>query len=339
MLRSFRSAALLVSFAGAVALTGCGSGVAPQLQSATANVLVQASSSRSGMDPASKAGDLIYVSTAADQRAPLVEVYSWAKHEHVGDLTDAALPRFLCSDTAGDVFVPDHKTSQIFEYAHGGTSPIAILQDTGHSPRACGSDPVTGDLAVVDSDDIAIYQNASGTPARHTDSRFAEYNFCGYDDEGDLFVDGTTPAEHAWERFILAEIPKGQTIFTKITLQPQNAIPSEPGSVQWDGKYLAVGDAQRNEALQYKITGSTGAHQHTSYLDFGRGRVHQFWIAGSRHGTHHGATEIIGAQYVVGDRFEFGDVGFWAYPKSDQPKYLLDRPYHPLGVTVSIAPK
>jgi hypothetical protein len=286
-----------------------------------------------------KAGDLIYVSTQPDRRQPLVEVYTWEKHEYVGRLTDANKPQFLCSDNAGDVFVPDRSTSQIFEYAHGGTSPIAILQDAGHSPRACGSDRVTGDLAVVDDDDIAIYRNASGTPARYTDVHFADYAFCGYDDKGNLYVDGRKPSEHEQKPFILAEIPKGLTTFTEITLEPLNAIPHEPGSVQWDGKYMAIGDAKHNEAIQFKISGSVGTRQDTAYLDLGDGRVHQFWIPRFGRNAHRQATHIVAAQFLVGDRYNAGDVGFWTYPKGGYPNHLLVGPDRPLGVTVSIATK
>jgi hypothetical protein len=340
MLRSFALAALLFSFAGAaVALTGCGNGVATQLPSGTA-IRVHESSSGSWMDPTAKAENLIYVSTFPYQGKSVVEVYSWAKREYVGMLTDAVNPRFLCSDKAGNVFVTDYDTSQIFEYAHGGTSPIAILKDEGHSPRACGSDGVTGDLAVVDADDIAIYRNASGDPTRYTDVHFAKYRFCGYDDKGNLLVDGTKPSEHEVQHFILAELPKGGKSLTEISLEPLNFIPNEPGSVQWDGKYMAVGDAWNNTANQFKITGSTGSHQGTAHLDLGEGLVQQFWIPKFGNGTRNPqASQIVAAQFLVGSRHDPGDIGFWDYPNGGVPKHLLVSPDHPDGITVSILRK
>jgi hypothetical protein len=342
MLRSFGVAALLFPFAGAVmVLGGCGNGLATQSPSGTTSATGDTRLSRSWMNPMAKKENLIYVSTSPYQGIPVVEVYSWGKRERIGDLRDAANPRFLCSDKTGDVFVPDSGTSQIFEYAHGGTSPIAVLKDTDYSPRACSSDAVTGDLAVVDYDakgyGIAIYQNASGTPIRHSDERFKTLAFCGYDATGNLFVDGISNSPTLFTDFILAEFPKGGKSFTEIKLEPANFIPHRPGSVQWDGRYMAVGDAGDNTALQYRITGSTGTHQGTAYLDLGEGLVHQFWIPkfGDRVLTAH----IVGAQFLVGARHDFGDIGFWNYPNGGYPNHLLVGPDHPLGITVSVASK
>jgi hypothetical protein len=63
-----------------------------------------------------------------------------------------------CSNRTGDVFVPNN--TEVFEYAHGGTSPIATLSLPGNSGAACSIDPSTGNLAVVFSGsdaDVAIF--------------------------------------------------------------------------------------------------------------------------------------------------------------------------------------
>ena len=171
------------------------------------------------------------------------------RRELVGTLDGVRRPAILVlRQNAEDVFIPDGGTSQIFEYAHGGTSPIATLHDTGHTPRACSVDGVTGDLAVVDSGsgtgDVAIYRNASGNPTRHINTHFTTYEFCGYDDAGNLFVDGTNHLEH----FLFAEIPKGSRFLTVIDLGGHVL---KPSAVQWDGKYMAVGDEVGN--MVYRI--------------------------------------------------------------------------------------
>lgn len=325
----------LAALLAVVVLVGCGSGVATQSPSAITNVSAHTSASRSWMDPTATAENLLYVSTAPFQAVPDVEVYSWERRELVGVLKGFASPWHLCADGAGNVFIPDGGTSRIFEYAHGGADPIAILHDTLHTPRACSVDGVTGDLAVVDagtSADVAIYRNASGNPRRYYDTRFAKYEFCGYDDAGNLFVDGTNHLD----RFRFAEIPKGSRFFTDVNLDMHIIT---PGSVQWDGKYMAVGDEVGNFVYQFAITGSNGTEKGRTDLDRGEGPVRQFWIArfAKRHVNPQG-TDIVAAQHHF-SRFDFGDVGYWDYPAGGAPTHVIVGPDHPLGVTVSISKK
>ncbi len=338
MLRCFAPAAVLFSFAGAVVvLVGCGNGVATQSPSVIPNGSALTSPSRSWMDPAAKTKRLLYVSTFPFQGVPDVEVYTWGQRTLVGRLMGFNSPQYLCADKAGNVFIPDAGASQIFEYAHGGTSPIAILNDFDHSPTACFSDAVTGDLAVVDHDvkggGIAIYQKASGNPTREYIANFKTYAFCGYDGAGDLFVDGKDPSE----RTVLAELRKDSKSWTDIKLEPLNFIPLEPISVQWDGKYMAIGDANSNTADQFEITGSTGTLQGETDLDGGEGEVRSFWIPRFGRGNPQ-ATHIVAAQFLF-SRFYFGDIGFWDYPKGGLATHLIAGPDHPLGVTVSVGTK
>jgi hypothetical protein len=81
-----------------------------------------------------------------------------------------------CSDPSGHVFVTQHGTSgsgEVIEFAHGGTSAVATLSDTGMA-SACAYDRSTGNLAVANSydadapggpgPDIAVYTDETGTP-------------------------------------------------------------------------------------------------------------------------------------------------------------------------------
>ncbi|MBV8345093.1 MAG: hypothetical protein JO190_08910 [Candidatus Eremiobacteraeota bacterium] len=328
----------LASLLAAIVLVGCGNGVALWPGTST-NVGARTISARSWMDPAAKAeARLLYVSTFPFRGTAGVEVYSWDHRTNVGELTGVENPRHLCSDKAGNVFVPDSGKKEILKYAHGGTSPIAILKDAGRNPWACSSDPVSGDLAVADGTidgvggDIAIYRKASGKPTRYTDPRFASYVACGYDDAGNLFIDGTRTTWEPLPHAQFAEIFKGSTSFTEITLNRRVA---EPGSVQWDGKDVAVGDG--DVVYRFKIMGSTGTFQGSTDLFGGNGPVHQFWIP--RFGRVNApATRIVAGQYHFFP-YEPGDVGFWAYPHAGPPLHLLMGPDHPDGVTVSEATK
>lgn len=296
-----------------------------------ANVGGHPSASRSWIDPAAKADDLIYVSTFPFLRQNAVEVFSWRHQEFVGWLTNFVAPQRLCSDKAGDVFIPDAGTAQIFEYAHGGTSPIATIDDSGNEPHACAVDRASGDLAVADSGGVAIYQNASGTPKRHIDTHFASYGFCGYDDAGNLFVDGTNHADH----FRFDELPKGSKFLTNIALNEQI---HRAGSVQWDGKYIAIGDESGDLVNQFEIAGSTGSLKGIVNLDGGDGPVRQFWITTFSKGRiNPQTTQIVAAQFHF--THHAGLIGIWDYPAGGiMPKHVIDIG-HPLGVTVSLAPR
>jgi hypothetical protein len=118
----------------------------------------------SWMAPDAKKQDLLYISDVSDNE---VTVYSYPSGKLEGTLTGFEVPTGLCSDKAGDVFVTDFEASEILEYAHGGTTPIATLSDPGQWPSGCSVDPMTGNLAVsndetpsVGEGNLAIYAHA-----------------------------------------------------------------------------------------------------------------------------------------------------------------------------------
>jgi hypothetical protein len=55
--------------------------------------------------------------------------------------------------------------------------------------------------------------------------------------------------------------------------------------------------------------------------------------------THSQATHILAAQFLIGARHDFGDIGFWNYPNGGEPNHLLLGPDNPSGITVSVATK
>src|SRR5579863_5508755 len=247
-------------------LAGCGNGAATSPSVTTSSA--QTSTMRSWIDPAAAADNLVYVSTFPFSRVSDVEVYTFRERKYVGVLNGIKNPQHLCSDTSGNVFIPEGTESKVLEYAHAGTTPIATFNDA-HSPHACSVDRVTGNLAVVDAADVAIYQNASTKPARHKDAKFANYYFCGYDDSGNLFVDGKDDSD----RFVFAELPKGAKSFVNINLGHYVAT---PGSVQWDGKYVVVGS--EDTVYQFTTAGSTGKLEGSTNLFGGEGPIEQVWI-------------------------------------------------------------
>lgn len=237
---------------------------------------------------------LLYVSDVGTND---VYVYTYPKGKVEGTLTGFATPDGLCVDKTGDVFITNFGTQQIFEYAHGGTSAIATLSDAGFYPQGCAIDPKTGNLAVTNYNNgsglgnVALYIGAKGNPSAHyTDRNIQQMFLCGYDNKGNLFVDG----EKSNGAFAFAELPHGSNSFTDIAL---NQFINEPGGgVQWNGTSVAVGDSTTDVIYRFTISGTHGTEVGSTSLD-GASDVVQFSIRGSK---------------VVGPYSP--SVGIWNYP-------------------------
>jgi hypothetical protein len=164
------------------------------------------------------------------------------------------------------------------EFALGGTKPIKTLTETaGESSGNCAMDPTTGTLAVPifsngSTSTVEIFAHASGPGTVITTPLFESY-FDGYDNKGNLFVDGRTFSLG----FGLIELPKGSSTFKNISVS--NTV-SFPGAVQWDGKYLTVGDQESHAIYRYEVSGTTATLKGTVTLT-GASDCGQTWI-GSR---------------------------------------------------------
>ena len=206
----------------------------------------------SWMLPEAKSEELIYV-TSAD----LVSAYT-TSGKLVGNLQVQGA-KGLCSDSKGDVFIPDD--GPIYEYAHGGTEPTATLNGPSgyYSAHGCAVDPTTGNLAVTDFShdfgaygNVAIYRHASGNPQTFSDTDIAFYVYCGYDNRGNLFVDGMKTSRGS---SYLAELPSGGDALATIAL---NETIERPSAVQWDGQHVVIGDSYNHVVYQLSIAGSQG---------------------------------------------------------------------------------
>lgn len=264
------AAHLIAAFAATAVLAACSAN--SQLASTTlgqppaANRQISGNHAKSWMDPAAKKLKLLYIT---DFGSAQVDVFTWPYLRLAGVLTGFNELRGECTDPSGYVWITDQAKGEVFEYAHGGTAPVNVL--SAPDPLGCATSPTNGDLAVSygSAGQVLIYHNAAGSGIAVGDPNFAGTIFLGYDKTGDLFVDGYDSSGN----FHYAELPAGSSSFTDITL---SQTPAGIGNVQWDGKYMAVGDSG---ATIYQTQGSTVVSSTT----LGNRCVEQFFIVPSKH--------------------------------------------------------
>ncbi|MGA7201588.1 MAG: hypothetical protein WBX26_07150 [Candidatus Cybelea sp.] len=164
---------------------------------------------------------------------------------------------------------------------------------------------------------VAVYAGAQGEPTYYSDSEIPEPIFCGYDNQGNLFIDGGGA---------FAELPSGAEHFTNITLNRKYV---GDGQVQWDGKHITVTSNNANTIYRLQISGSMGNIIGTTHLKGpGRHAVSQSWIQGST---------IIAP---IGPGQDDNKVGFWDYPSGGSAFTVvpLGSRAEVIGTTISVAP-
>ena len=312
MLRFCTGRYATVACAAAALLAGCGGA---QMQAG--------GSAPSWMERDSTSQDLLYVTNGG---AGAVRVFAYPSGKPAGTLTGLADPAGVCADAAGDVWIVESANSTLVQYAHGGKTQQATLQVSGaQNLLGCAVDPAGGDLAVADlggpggGGGVWIYSGAKGAPQNYKVSSMKAVDFCGYDDAGNLFVDGLD----ANAAFVFAELPKGSSAFRSIPLHRSVGF---PGGVQWDGEHVAVGDRYykgRHAAAIYRVTvtGSNGSVKGTTLLD-GNCDALGFVVNGS--------------SVVVPDPCQ-NDVRFYHYPAGGgSTKKILGFQY-PAAAAISLA--
>lgn len=162
-------------------------------------------------------------------------------------------------------------SNELAEFKVGGRSPMRTLEPGG---EGCAIDPASGDIAATDlsSGGIIIFRHARGKGKVYSPGLIEAF-FDGYDDHGNLFVDGFNSSGDLG----LVELPKGSSTFETITTTNNVEF---PGAVQWDGKYLTVGDQEAHAIYRYTVSGTTATLKGTVLLS-GSSDCDQTWIAKS----------------------------------------------------------
>ncbi len=246
----------------------------------------------------------------------------------------------ICSNASGQVFMTaqaeqgTYPTGYIYEFAHGGTSPIATLEETGHTPTDCSVDPTTGNLAVTSTSEancrgnaVAIYPGAKGTPTIYEAPGFACLAGAAYDDQGNLFLVGSGGVTDL--SYVIEELPRGSSNLIDIALNEQLTCVREEcrSAIQWYGKYLAITKPSeaRNSPIVYRVqvSGSVGKV-------VGATTFHGNFGAGSGTGSL-----VRGGKILL--TYRPNNVALWSYPAGGKAIGILKgfKGYPHLGLTVS----
>ncbi|MBV9720177.1 MAG: hypothetical protein JOZ77_12730 [Candidatus Eremiobacteraeota bacterium] len=264
---------------------------------------------------------LLYIS---DGGAHTAHIYSYPQGRKLGTLTNLGQPAGVCDDAAGNVWIVNSGTSEVLEYAHGGTKPVAthIIQGAGDL-YGCAVDPSSGNLAVTDLGNphggggVWIFAGAVGRPKEYQNRFLPFVYFCAYDTAGNLYFDGIDAG-----KFKLARLPSGGSVFQTIKLNKRVGF---PGGLQWAGTNLALGDqryggADASAVYQVSISGSSGQVVGTTQLT-GSCDVLQFHIAGG---------------ILVAPDACKNDVKFYAYPAGGAPTRIISHLEYPVAATLSV---
>jgi hypothetical protein len=259
-----------------------------------------------------KKQDLLYIS---EYGGGVVDVFSYPQGVFEGNLSGIEnTPMGECVDKAGDLWIVESGGHpQVQEFAHGGSDPIASLSDEGQSPYGCSVDPLTGNLAVTSEfssssfqGSVSVWTQAQGTPVTYVDSAIELMLWCGYDNKGNLFVDGLQSDGD----FQLGGLPKGGQSFTNFGLKKVRF----PGNLQWDGTAMTVGDPSHPKASsidRLDISGSKATVTGITLLKQSY-EIYGSWIQG---GT------VIGPD----DGQSISTVQLWKYPAGGNPTVTLSK--------------
>ena len=288
--------------------------------------------------------ELIYASDGAD-----VNVYDYSTARQVGSLSGFNNPYGQCVDKRGDVFLTTSIGSEgsVLEYAHGGSNPIKTFNTDGN-PIGCSISPANGDLAVDNgafgvTSDVQIWRRASGEPVSYTNQHDCNAMWPpGYDDRGDLFIE--TGNYHS-----VCELRVNGTSLVAVEFDHDIGF---PGSVMWDGRYLAFTDQEypgkthNYTAAIYRAKLERGVLEVVGttllrYKPCGT-EIAQPFIVGEKNTPANNVEGkvVVGGNQACGEFSEYTTpLTYWRYPKRGQPfKFVHPHPDGITGQSVSILP-
>ncbi len=263
-------------------LVGCTASPAtsPRLPTAESS----ARQAHSWMLPEASRDNLLYVSDTNSQNV-MVYTYFRSALRLAGILTGPPQPMGECVDARQNVWVTggtDFESFVMYLYAHGATSPSAVLRDPVGTPIGCAVHSANGDLAVVSANTngsnlpVAIYKDVRGKLTKPTTYSYPTLypKYLTYDGKRNLFVVG----EDNDDALTLVELPRGGNALIPITVTQRF---QATGGIAWDGSDLAIADAGAATIYRFKLTGST-AKEVGSLSVAGANTIEQLTVEGNR---------------------------------------------------------
>jgi hypothetical protein len=324
MRRVFFHSQLVLAACMAAALPACSSGAGGSGMPAAPAAVSAGSPAQSWIDSKASKGTLLYVS---DPGTATVGVFTFPKGRRIGTLKGFTQPMGECVDLSGNLYVTDKAALKIYEFAHGKSKPIQIIDTTPYAPYKCafnlhGGDQ-TGYLAHVnapDTDDpsgsVTILGAGHGDGQLNMTRQFSSIGYICYDqhqESANLWLDGLNYDNS----FQMAYFHVHRKKFNDFPFPNSLAA---PGDVWWDGKLLDIADQ----------SGTSGASI-----------INRYEIAGdvTLAGTIDLSQQV--AQFVTGDSILVGSVTaqqsvqFWNYPAGGSSVRTLTGFAQPFGVAIS----
>jgi hypothetical protein len=321
--------------AGAALLAGCALRQAqegtppPSGLSQSRTTATDAERGGSWMAPGAGNSDLLYIPNTS-----YVSVFRYRQRDLVGTLQGFDDIVAACSDSAGNVYFVDEASENIYEFAHGGTMAINTFQDSPYEPVGCSVNPLTGDLAVANTQthpsgygNIAIFPQGTGKPKFYTPP-LHHYIGCAYDDQGNLLTTNGADINQGDSGF--AWFAADARRLTRIRLRGSGL--DGVGPIRWDGKYFVI-FTSRSELTQVLVQNGHGKVVGVTKLA-GHGIAGGYAIYLKQDAGQ--GTQVVGV-YSSRSSFGAGEVEYWKYPAGGYVfATITGRSLMPTGVAISL---
>lgn len=225
----------------------------------------------------SSGNDLLYVVSDTDEA--YVINYATGKETQRLTLVPFSYGTGACSDRSGNVYITGYidDNGYIYEFSHGGKSPITALDDTGNPLAGCAVDPATGNIAVAGAAGVAIYPGSiQDKPKLYKLKGIGSFFLATYDNQDDLFVMAREKSGSVDE---LVELPSGRSKLINLPLNEE----LYPTALQWDGTYLALtepaGKKETSPTVDRVQTSGSGAKVISSVTFKGIGGRFAGWVS------------------------------------------------------------
>jgi hypothetical protein len=275
-----------------------------------------------------------------DPGAGVADIFTMPGLVLKGQITGLLTPAGACSDRSGNIWITSTLAQTIQQYDRSGVLLNTLFDNEG-LPGSCAVDPTTGNLAVVNLDNVGldagsvlIYPGATGPPTQElTDPNIELYFFSGYDPSGNLYVNGFAGDGS----YVLDVSPAGSGTLSAVTVSGGTIF--FPGMIQWNkaASDLVLGDQLCNDApgsclYSASVSGSTATITSVTNLEDGLGNP----IGDLAQGVVGPLARMGAAGGSFNDSGDPSSVNRWHFPAGGAPTNFVDSGLvDPVGAALS----